>query len=782
MSKRAVLRCDGSLEQGFRVVLEISDRNTPVFTEAIGLLPAAPDLLDLLNQWQQHYRQSLGVTRISLESISVQTGKLSEIQDCRTVSIALQTRLKQWLASPEFQPIEQRLRETLATQDSIEVLLRTNDNRLYRLPWHVWDFIERYPQTEVLVSSSPERIDLPERTHDRVRILAILGDQQGIDTEADRRLLEALPNADVTFLVEPSRQQIYRDLWDQNWDILFFAGHSNTEQQRGRIYLNLSESLTLDELRYGLRRAIAKGLQLAVFNSCDGLGLAYELEQLHIPQLIVMREPVPDRVAQEFLKQFLKAFSSGESLHYSVRQAREFLQGLEGEFPCASWLPVMFQNSAVLPLTWRNLKQSNPIPKIRAKKGQLFRWALASSIAMTGLIMGSRHLGLLQTWELSAFDQLMRLRPAERPDARFLIVTVTEEDVRSQLKDPDPRRGSLSDSSLAKLIQKLESYQPIAIGLDIYRDYPVSKPYAALAKQMKNSDRILGVCKVSEEGGDPGVAAPPEIEVDRQGFSDILLDSDQVVRRHYLALTPSPASPCMASYALSVQLALRYLATRGISLEFKENETWRLGKLELAPLESHTGGYQQLDPRGHQILMNYRATPTLLDIAPRITLSQVLAGKLSAGAVKGRIVLIGTTAESFHDRALTPYKTSDGNIQSIPGVVLQAQMTSQLISAALDGRGMLGSWSTTGELLWVWGWAVLGAIDGFVFRRPAQLAFAGSAAIALLLGLCLALLHNGFWVPFVPAGIALIASGSISTVSAKRNSEGTAVHKNKIES
>jgi len=773
MSKRAVLRCDGSLEQGFRVVLEISDRNTPVFTEALGLLPAALDLLDLLNQWQQHYRQSLGVTRISLESISVQTGKLSEIQGCRTVSIALQTRLKQWLASPEFQPIEQRLRETLAPQDSIEVLLRTNDDRLYRLPWHIWDFIERYPQTEVLLSSSPERIDLPERTHDRVRILAILGDRQGIDTEADRRLLEALPNADVTFLVEPSRQQIYRDLWNQNWDILFFAGHSNTEQQRGRIYLNPSESLTLDELRYGLRRAIAKGLQLAIFNSCDGLGLAYELEQLHIPQLIVMREPVSDRVAQEFLKQLLRAFSEGESLHYSVRQAREFLQGLEGEFPCASWLPVMFQNPAVLPLTWRNLKPSRPVSKVREKKGRLFRWALATSISMTGLIMGSRHLGLLQNWELSAFDQLMRLRPTERPDARFLIVTVTEEDVRSQLKDPEPRRGSLSDSSLAKLIQKLESYQPIAIGLDIYRDYPVSKPYAALAKQMKNSDRILGVCKVSEEGGDPGVAAAPEIDVDRQGFSDILLDSDQVVRRHYLALTPSPASPCMASYALSVQLALRYLATRGISLEFKEDETWKLGKLKLAPLEAHTGGYQQLDPRGHQILMNYRATPTLLDIAPRITLSQVLAGKLNAEAVKGRIVLIGTTAESFHDQALTPYKTSDGNIQSIPGVVLQAQMTSQLISAALDGRGMLGSWSLAGELLWVWGWAVLGTIDGFVFRRPVQLASAGGAAIALLLGLCLALLHIGFWVPLVPAGIALIASGSIVAI---------AFHTNKIES
>ena len=55
--------------------------------------------------------------------------------------------------------------------------------------------------------------------------------------------------------------------------------------------------------------------------------------------MIFMREPLPDKVAQEFLKNFLTEFSAGKSLYQSVREAREKLQGLEGEFPCASWLP-----------------------------------------------------------------------------------------------------------------------------------------------------------------------------------------------------------------------------------------------------------------------------------------------------------------------------------------------------------------------------------------------------------------------------------------------------------
>jgi hypothetical protein len=104
-----------------------------------------------------------------------------------------------------------------------------------------------------------------------------------------------------------------------------------------------------------LKRAIAQGLKLAIFNSCDGLGLADYLADLQIPQTIVMREPVPDRVAHEFLKNFLVAFSDNQLFNESVRLAREQLQALEDLYPCASWLPVIYQNPAEIPLIWSNL-------------------------------------------------------------------------------------------------------------------------------------------------------------------------------------------------------------------------------------------------------------------------------------------------------------------------------------------------------------------------------------------------------------------------------------------
>ena len=190
------------------------------------------------------------------------------------------------------------------------------------------------------------------------RILAVLGNCDRINLEPDRRALEQLPDAETVVLVQPTREQLDKQLWDeQGWDILCFCGHSISEAEgsQGIININDTEQLNLDQLKYALKAAIARGLQLAIFNSCDGLGLARQLASLHIPQIIVMREPVPDRVAQVFLENFLAAFSSGKSLYVSVRQSREQLQGLEDRYPYATWFPVICQNSASLPVTWQGL-------------------------------------------------------------------------------------------------------------------------------------------------------------------------------------------------------------------------------------------------------------------------------------------------------------------------------------------------------------------------------------------------------------------------------------------
>ncbi len=337
MKKRVILTLmPGSIDQGFPVVLRITTNGLPTEqeTQFVGQLPPAPELLQLLYRWQSAYRKTTGLQ----SRIKAKPGQVTQEANISSQKLGLQLveELNNWLNSgaTEWQKLRDQLQHKLHENDEILVLVETDDLQVRQLPWHLWNFFsKRYPQTEVVLSM-PEYQALPRTNLSSiaaVKILAILGNSVGIDVQHDRALLEQLPGADVKFLVEPKRQELTDQLWNQGWDILFFAGHSDSQanDNSGQLYINQTDSLTISDLRYALTTAIAHGLKLAIFNSCDGLGLARNLAGLHIPQVIVMRESVSDQVAQAFLKHFLVAFAGGKSSYLAVREARERLAGLE---------------------------------------------------------------------------------------------------------------------------------------------------------------------------------------------------------------------------------------------------------------------------------------------------------------------------------------------------------------------------------------------------------------------------------------------------------------------
>ncbi len=782
MGKLVVLKLgDGSFEQGFPVTLQIGEEGKCPSVEITGRLPSIPEIPQFYSGWANTYRR-LGL-RSRLEAPGAQKTNVSKIETCCDAAQLLRERLNAWLASEPFRPLRERLLEQLMPFEEIRIIVQTENIGLRRLPWHLWDLCDRYPKAEIALSAPVyELVEQVSPPHTKVRILAILGNSTGINTQADRLLLEQLPDAELSFLVEPQRQELTEEIWKQGWDILFFAGHSSSQGngETGRIYLNQTDSLTIDQLRFALRKAVERGLKIAIFNSCDGLGLARNLEDLQIPQIIVMREPVPDRVCQEFLKYFLAAFARGESFYLAVREARERLQGLEDHFPCATWLPMICQNLAVVPPTWKALgggitndtdtdtdrdngspPPDTPPPPDPPSPGTIWKGrrglakVLCISLGITFLVMGVRHLGILQPLELKAFDFLMQKRPAEPPDSRLLVVTVTEEDIQAQKQDLRPGT-SLSDRSFARLLEKLESYQPRAIGLDIYRDFPVAPGDQDLAKRMKDSDRLFAVCKVSTASNDPGISPPPEVLLKRQGFSDVAIDPDRVLRRHLLYMTPGPASPCVARYALSTQLAFRYLATekKKIVPQITKDGYIQLGTTVFKRLQARTSGYQNIDAWGHQVLLNYRSYHSVEDFVPQITLSQALNGPLDPNAVKNKIILIGVTARSRKDYFFTPYSTKE----QIPGVVAQAQMVSQILSAVLNGRPLLWVWPGWGEALWIWGWSLAGGLIFWRFQLSLRLGLV-VGTLFILYSLCFGLLIQGGWVPLIPSALALILTG-----------------------
>ncbi|NJM74119.1 MAG: CHAT domain-containing protein [Scytonema sp. RU_4_4] len=355
----------GDFQRGFTVTLQIGQEGASLSAGTSGGLPPCPKLPQYYKKWQQahHHQLSRAIKpKFGVTNASINT------EQAVGAALALRNQLNTWFnQSEEFRLIRERLKEILHRDDTVRILLQTENSEVQQLPWHLWDFFERYPNAELALSTTTfEAATTVKNTtpREKVRILAILGDRTGIDIDTDRQLLQKnLASAEIVFLVEPSRQELNEKLWDNSgWSILFFAGHGETEGDTGKIHINPSESLTIPELNYAITAAMQRDLRLAIFNCCDGLGLARQLASLQLPQVIVMREPVADKVAQEFLKYFLAAFASGKPLYLSVRQARERLEWLENQFPYASWLPVICQNPAELPPRWIDLGDTPRFP------------------------------------------------------------------------------------------------------------------------------------------------------------------------------------------------------------------------------------------------------------------------------------------------------------------------------------------------------------------------------------------------------------------------------------
>lgn len=768
MSKLVILKLDGDLEQhGFRVTLEIGKENARPNLEIRGSLPASPDLVNSLNHWQNKYWSLATNNRIKPKEIIYSGSIKRQINECNKSAKELSDRLQAWLDSPEFRCLNHTIREELNREERIRLLICTDHPQIQQLPWHLWDFFQKFSKAEFAFSATAfQKIENPA-TKAKVKILAILGNSNGIDVKKDRELLENLPDAETVFLVEPQRNELNNKLWEQQWHILFFAGHSETNGEIGKIYLNQQDSLTIEELKFGLASAIARGLQLAIFNSCDGLGLARQFAGLNIPQIIVMREPVPDLVAQEFLKHFLVAYATGNSLYLALRQAREQLQGLEDNFPNATWLPVIFQNLGVIPPTWLELVGSrvkndctltqSSQPQQRHRKPHLLSVLLAS-VVVTASLIGVRHLGILQGWELQAYDRLMQSRPEEELDPRLLVVGITEEDF--QIPEQKERKGSLSDLALARVLEKLESYQPRAIGLDIFHDFPVDAQQTGLKTRLHQNNNFFAICQVAEPGGkDSGIGYPPDVPKERLGFSNVVVDADGILRRHLLSMDIPATSVCQAPISLSLQLALQYLKAEGITPKITPGN-WQLGNVVFRRLQSPTGGYQIADTWGNQVLLNYRSYHSPLEIADTVTLKDVLTNKVPPEMVQNRIVLIGAIARTSGDKFSTPYSIGQSFYQQMPGVIVHAQMVSQILSAVLDGRRLIGVWSFWGEVVWVWGWAVAGGLLAWRFQsRQLLVLLAEGVAVGVLYGLCFWLLIQGNWVPLVPPALALVVTG-----------------------
>lgn len=392
-----------------------------------------------------------------------------------------------------------------------------------------------------------------------------------------------------------------------------------------------------------------------------------------------------------------------------------------------------------------------------------WRGVMITAPSVAGLLIALRLSGLLQLVEWAALDQFFRLRPPEPTDPRIVIVGITESDIRKVGQWPIP------DGTIAQLIEKLKQQQPRAIGLDNYRDLQVEPGHQRLVKVFQTTPNLIGVKKVSGDGNGFAVNPPPVLnKLGQVGANDLVLDADGKVRRGLLYLQAKNGE-VVASFGL--RLALIYLKAEGIVSENAavNPEYLQLGQAVFVRLRTNYGGYVRTYAQGYQILMNFRQPQGSFRI---VSMTDVLENRIPPNLVRDRIVLIGTTAASLQDFFRTPY---DGALIAAPqftsGVEVHANLTSQILSAAQEGRPLIQVWSEEFEWLWIFGWSVVGVTLAWSGRYPGKYAAYVPywTVITIIVALCsliggsyLAFLA-GWWIPVVPSVLSLMGSAVVIT-------------------
>ena len=386
MTTSIVLRVGkGSFEHGFQVSLQVLENGCLIRNfNNCSPLPSAPHLPQAYEEWQQKYSQlgqnsQLGqICQVEpVEEQNTHFSTVEPLQDCQASCNSLKQSLRNWFCSDSFESLRYRIEAQVGNRNAatslpviidVDTGIAEQDTVLRKLPWDLWDVFS-LNNAEPVLSAKVHPPIAPLRSP--VKILAIFGsDEGGLELQEDLEALNQLQQygAVIQLEIEPSRQALSDLLWDKPWDVLFFAGHSSSQEGHQNGYLQIvgNQTIELDGLEADLEQAVEQGLKLAIFNSCDGLGIANYLANLNVPSMIVMREPVPDFVARKFLRYFLEAFSRGKPLYLAVRRARGRLQALETcqpPYPAASWLPIVCQNPAQPELIWPTPTSPDPIPE-----------------------------------------------------------------------------------------------------------------------------------------------------------------------------------------------------------------------------------------------------------------------------------------------------------------------------------------------------------------------------------------------------------------------------------
>ncbi|HLO49038.1 MAG TPA: CHASE2 domain-containing protein [Kamptonema sp.] len=375
---------------------------------------------------------------------------------------------------------------------NVNVFLCCHPIEIERLPWESWEIGADFPtlgeirivRTPVNVRSETETTREYKRGK-KARILAILGDDTGLNFQGDRAAVRSLARiAEIKFVgwqpgldIAELKANICQALADERgWDLLFFAGHSNeTTMTGGELAIAPDACISISEIKPQLLSAKERGLKFALFNSCCGLSIANSLIDLGLNQVAVMREPIHNQVAQVFLARFLQELAEHKDVQDALIAASQYLK-LEKSltYPSVCLVPSLFCHPGAVFFKMQPYGLREFIKRLAPTRTEAIALSIITFLSLSLPVQD----WLLEKRVLAqAIYRQMTGQLATAVTPNVLLVAIDDKSIReAKISNPKP----MNRKYLAKLIDKLSANNARVVGIDYLLDRP-----------QVESDRIL---------------------------------------------------------------------------------------------------------------------------------------------------------------------------------------------------------------------------------------------------------------------------------------------------
>lgn len=490
---------------------------------------------------------------------------------------ALLRCFRNWLSHADLLPLRSTIAraETQPHSPTIDLFLTCKPAELEYLPWEAWEIpIELGSSKTLRIARTPANLrdqTIPRSARDQARVLAILGDDTGLNFQAELAALQALS---VTTIAGSTREsladlkaRIIAAISDpQGWDILFFAGHSDeTSFTGGELAIAPGISVLVQELKPALQQAKHNGLQLAIFNSCRGLSIANALIEVGLSQVVIMREPIHNQVAQLFLIEFVKQLAQYQDSHTALLLACQALAQANDrtlDYPSAHLIPSFFRHPQAPLLQLQPSSRWHAIARVLPSRKQAAVWA---AIAGLSLVVPIQDLLMDGRWMVQAlYRQVTHQIPQTLPPT--VLVQIDEASIRD--RGLDARKINPIDRRyLAEVLEKVQTLNPRVIGIDFLLDRRTSPPEDARLIQAIQAQPVSLVFASDTKDGQTRAPLPEFAKPHLQGQVDLF--------PWYLSLPAAPncRDRCPFAYTLA-RTAVARTADRAKTDRLTQTHLW----------------------------------------------------------------------------------------------------------------------------------------------------------------------------------------------------------------